>query len=476
MRYIIIVGLAVALAVVSAASAAQPLRTGIVDWNFGADGSDRSLLQARTAGATMVRLVLYWKVVAPNQPADPENPDDPAYGWASIDEQVINASQGGLDPIVSVSGAPPWARGEVVDLPGTWPSAARYGEFARAAARRYSGSFVPTGSTVPLPRVHYWQAWNEPNAGRELTPQRVKGRPASPAHYRRMVNAFAEAVHDTNPENLVVAGTLAPFGHDSKNIQVVAPLKFMSDLLCVSPQAPHRKTCSQVARFDIWAHNPYTNGGPNAHAHSPSDASIGDLPEMRSMLLAAKRNGNVVSVRPLEFWVTEFSWDTNPPDPKGVPAALHARWVSEALYRMWEAGVSAVIWFRLQDDPLRQTPYQSGFFTVSGRAKYSLKAFRFPFVALEDDSGVSIWGRTPSGQPVSVILERRAGNRWTTVTRIRANQYGIFSLRLPASTPETSVFRARLSSGSESSLPFSLAVPRGHRTTPFGCGGTIPCS
>ncbi len=289
-----------------------------------------------------------------------------------------------------------------------------------------------------------------------------------------MVNAFADAVHGVNASNLVVAGTLGPFGHDSKDIQVLAPMRFMSDLLCVSPQAPHRKTCSQRTRFDVWAHNPYTNGGPNWHAYSPLDASIGDLPEMRALLTAANRAGTIISARAPEFWVTEFSWDSNPPDPKGVPAALHARWVSEALYRMWQSGVNAVIWFRLQDDPLRQTPYQSGFFTASGQPKHSLEAFRFPFVAFRAGSGVAVWGRTPFGKSGSVIIERQAGKGWTSVARLRADRYGIFSRQLSA-LATTTALRARLVSPVESSIPFSLTVPPPRRTTPFGCGGPIPC-
>lgn len=288
-----------------------------------------------------------------------------------------------------------------------------------------------------------------------------------------MLNAFADAVHGVKAGNLVVAGSLGPFGHDSKDIQVVAPMTFMSQLLCVSLLASHRKTCSQRTRFDVWAHNPYTNGGPNWHARSPVDASIGDLPEMRALLTAAKRAGTIISARAPEFWVTEFSWDTSPPDPRGVPSALHARWVAEALYRMWQAGVSAVIWFRLQDDPLRQTPYQSGFFTAGGQAKHSLKAFRFPFVAFRAGSSVSVWGRTPFGKSGSVIVERQAGNRWISVARLRADRNGIFSRRLSALA--TTALRARLVSTSEPSLAFSLTVPPDRRTTPFGCGGQIPC-
>ena len=173
--------------------------------------------------------------------------------------------------------------------------------------------------------------------------------------------------------------------------------------------------------------------------------------------------------------MTEFSWDTNPPDPKGVPVKLHARWVSEALYRMWRAGVSTVIWFRLQDDPLRVSPYQSGFFTTSGQAKYSLEAFRFPFVAFEQEGGVSIWGRTPSGKPGPVIVERMTGNSWITAARSVPTATAFFR---PGWSPawrnnclprETCLRRRTVD-------PVLATVPPPRPVAPFGCGGTIPCS
>jgi hypothetical protein len=324
--------------------------------------------------------------------------------------------------------------------------------------------------------VRYWQVWNEPNAGREIAPQRVNGRPVVPPHYRRMVNAFAASVHGVNAGNKVVAGTLGPFGHDAKDIQVVAPLRFMSELLCVSLQPPHRTTCPQQIHFDLWAHNPYTNGGPNAHARRSEDAAIGDLPEMRTLLDSAKKRGAIVSKGPPEFWVTEFSWDTRPPDPLGVPLALHARWVAEALYRMWSAGVSAVIWFRLQDDPLRKTPYQSGFYFANGHGKYSREAYRFPFVAYRTNGGVSVWGRTPPDKRGPVIVEGRRGGRWIPLARVSAGASGIFARRLGASASTRGSLRARLLARSEASIPFSLtAPPAGRSTTPFGCGGPIAC-
>ncbi len=270
MRLAAILGSVLALAVVSNAGAAGPLRTGFLDPGaFAGPNADVSVARAQKAGATLTRVPLFWNAVETATPADPEDPDDPAYNWASVDRQVVDAVRGGLKPILCITNSPKWAEGRAVGLPGTWPSPAKYAQFARAAARRYSGTFTPSGQTEPLPRVRYWEAWNEPNAGSNLAPQRIAGRTASPAHYRKMVNAFAGAVHAVASGNDVVAGTLGPFGHDSKDIQVVPPMEFMSDLLCVSMQAPHRKTCSARTRFDIWAHNPYANGGTGLEGEGP---------------------------------------------------------------------------------------------------------------------------------------------------------------------------------------------------------------
>lgn len=456
------------------AGAAGPFRTGFLDPGaFTGPDAARSFAWAHDAGASLVRIPLVWNVVAPQPPANAKDPSDPAYQWDTFDQEVEGAVRQGLDPIIVISGPPVWARGSSVGLPGTWASPLMFGQIAHAAALRYGGKFSPTAGGTPLPRVRYWQAWNEPNAGREVTPQRQNGRAVSPAHYRLLVNAFADAVHGVNASNLVVAGGLAPFGHNSKDIQVLAPVQFMSQLLCVSAQPPYRRTCSSRTRFDVWAHNAYTDGGPNHRAHSPNDASIGDLSKIRNLLTGARRAGTITSPRSPQFWVTEFSWDTKPPDPKGVPTALHERWVSEALYRMWQVGVSAAIWFRIQDDPLRTSPYQSGFFTVGGQAKPSLRAFRFPFVAFRSGKGMQVWGRTPTSTSGSVIVEARAGSHWTKLARMSADRYGIFSGRV--ALPVETEIRARVISSAEVSVPFSLIIPPARAATAFGCGGPIPC-
>ena len=476
MRHAAVLGSVITMLVVLAgsASAARPLRTAILDPQaFSGAQADRAFDRARSTGASMARLFLVWSAVAPRRPTSPSDPDDPAYRWEVIDDQVRGAVSRGLDPLVYISGSVGWARGSAAGLPGTWPSPGQFESFARAAARRYSGSFRPDGAESALPRVRFWQAWNEPNAGREITPQRRSGRPVSPAHYRRLVNAFADAVHGVRADNVVVAGGLAPFGHDSRDIQVLPPKQFMSALLCVARTPPHRRTCSNKTSFDVWSHHPYTNGSPTRKAQSPDDASIGDLGEIRAMVNAARRAGTVVGRRAPQFWVTEISWDTSPPDPRAVPSALHARWVSEALFRMWSEGVSAVTWFRLTDDPLSETPYQSGFFTTRGRAKPSLKAFAFPFVAFRSGVTVNLWGRTPRSARGTVVIERRSTSGWVPVTRLAADRFGIFSRRL--ALVGTGSLRARVLSPGTTSVPFSLTVPPDRTIPPFGCGGPIPC-
>ena len=50
-----------------------------------------------------------------------------------------------------------------------------------------------------------------------------------------------------------------------------------------------------------------------------------DQDERKRLLNAAVEQKRFASSRRVAFWVTEFGWDTKPPDPKGVPLREHAR-------------------------------------------------------------------------------------------------------------------------------------------------------
>src|SRR5205085_11897382 len=120
-------------------------------------------------------------------------------------------------------------------------------------------------------------------------------------------------------------------------------------LLCLSPTGPPRRVCDRTIQFDAWSTHPYTSGGPNHRAALPDDVSLGDLPKMKALLDAAVAQGVVVSPHKVAFWVTEFSWDSSPPDPKAVPARVLPRWVAEAFYWMWHSVVSLAMLFTFRD-------------------------------------------------------------------------------------------------------------------------------
>jgi hypothetical protein len=451
--------LAVAAASSTAAPAPRPLETAIVDpWSFAGSDAEIGLSRAKAAGASKIKVPLFWNAIAPTVRRagfDPADPEDPAYAWTHLDTQLRLVRAHGLEPIVYIAGAPRWANRQIGGVRRADPE--QYADFTMAAVRRYSGQ------TAGLPRVRYWQAWNEPN---KVVKPRFKLNAAS--WYRDLVNAFAASVH-SEPGNAVVAGGLSPFGIST----AVAPLAFMRSLLCVPSGRSAQTTCSDRVHFDIWAAHPYTAGGPAHHAYRPNDVSLGDLPEMKAVLDAAVLAGRVVSKERVRLWVTEFSWDSSPPDPAGVPAKLQGRWVAEALYRMWSAGVSLVTWFTLRDHPTRTSPYQAGLYfrgaSIAGDSeKPAYTAFRFPFVAFTeaDPPNVVVWGRTPGGVPGTVVVEQYVASGWEPLVVLSADRVGIFSAELRAKGRGS--LRARLPGEGATSLPFSLVRPPDRIYQPFG--------
>ena len=443
----------------------RPLQTAVTDSvTFILPEKDSAFAHTRTAGASFVRIDMGWQYIL--RPAalktkpkgfDPADPNDPNYDWGSVDAQVRDAVRHGLEPIVTVFGAPSWAIEPAPGLHGLGrPDPAAVAQFALAGARRFSGA------DPAHPRVRYWEAWNEPN---HVGAAALKKGAAD--WYRTLVNDLGAAVDGVHRDNIVIAGSSSPFGTASS----VAPMTFMRQLLCVGGGARPHATCSKTIHFDIWGHHPYTSGGPTHHAAGVNDASLGDLPEMGRLLDAAIRAHHVISSRKILFWVTEFGWDTNPPDPKGVPIALQTRWTAEALYRMWATGVSLVAWFRVRDDPVQSTFYQSGLYYRGSdirrdRPKPTFYAFRFPFVAFRQGDRVFVWGRTPASDARRVVVEQLVGSRWRAIGTLRSDRYGIFSRIY--STSDDGSLRARLAGSADASVPFSLHVPPDHFYPIFG--------
>jgi hypothetical protein len=442
----------------SSTSGTAPLLTAVVDPALfsGSQAAD-AFARTRAAGATYVRLSVSWPSIAPATPPPgfvASDPTSPGYSWRGIDAVVEAAEAAGLTPILDIERAPGWAYDiQPGGVNGGSPNVADLGDFATALATHYDG----LGPEAP--GEHIFEVWNEPNLSLYLNP-------AKASTYRAMVNAVADAVHAVDLANLVVAGELDPYGHPKSSKRewyAVAPLAFMRSLLCLSKGAHPHATCNDSIRFDVWSHHPYTHGGPFAHAKVRDDVELGDLSKMRALLQAGVRVHHVLSPQPVQFWVTEFGWNTNPPRKHSPSLSRAARWTAESLHQMWLSGVSLVTWFLLEDLP-RPSTFQSGLFFHSSsvdaaRAKPVRTAFRFPFVAYRHGSTVSVWGRdgTSDKELVTVQLRRGRHGRWRTVGRVRSNRYGIFKANLRRRAGKTDWLRAT-APGSGKSLAFALAA------------------
>ncbi len=386
-----------------------------------------------------------------------------------------NAVASGLTPVLQIRGGPSWAQRchfTSVDTPCDL-NPADLAAFATAAARRYSGNFGG------LPRVQYWQGLNEPNLSIFFEPQFVGGKPVSAELYRTLLNTFYASVKAVDPTNLVIAAGLGPSAVPNFT---VGPMQFTRELLCMKGHAKPRPApgnCGGGVNFDIFDVHPYTTGGPT-HEGGPNDVQLGDLEKLQTLLKAADKANRINSVyKRTPLWMTEISWDSNPPDPGGLPFPILNRWTSEMLHEAWSAGVGTVFWYSLHDrqiEPgvpfhisLESGLYFAGPTLAQDQPKPNLYAFRFPFVAYaKEKGGLSLWGRTPDSLPGKVLIQRRDGGSWRTVRSIRANTVGIFRGSAKTSYGQNRKGAVRARYKGIDSVPFSMRPVRDFFQPPFG--------
>jgi hypothetical protein len=447
------------LAAVPAANAAADLGMGFSSDPVLAFGSTAStapwITRAVNEGAGMVRVNVVWQQIAPRRRPARFVPDDPAsrgYDWTAVDTAVRNLSARGLQVLIMIYLAPTWAQGPHRPASagnGTWePDPAQFAAFAHAAATRYSGSYAPRGQTV-LPRVRYWQGWNEPNLGVYLAPQWTRTHaglvPASPGVYRPLLNAFYGAVKGVSPSNVVVMAGTAPFGDPAVGqssvpltYQRMRPVAFDRGLFCLSTRLKALR-CPGPTMLDVFDHHPWDILGPTHAALNADDAAVPDSWKISGVLRAAERADRVLPRGSKPFWVTEIAWDTSP-GPDSVPVQTQARWLEQAMFILWRQGVSNVLWFQIRDSPQALPHAVGGLYYLGGRAKPAATSFRFPFVTNRlTRSRVQAWGRSPATGPVTIEL-RRSG-RWVAVSQLALRAGQVFSTTLPLTG--SAVLRAR---------------------------------
>ena len=388
----------------------------------------------RDSGVDWVRVTAGWSVIAP-QPASRTRPDfdatDPAAypsgAWTALDRVARLTQERGMRLAVDIAfWAPRWA----VERPGSRADRERDGvrpsdlaDFAEAVARRYG-------------RAAAFTVWNEPNHNAFLLPQweRVGGawRPASPHAYRAMLEAVVPRLKAAAPRALALIGATSSVGsaHGDEPGDRMSPLTFLRELACVDAamRPLDRPECDAFTALpgDGWSHHPYAlDLAPWASDPRPETVRIGDLPRLASLLARLHADGRTQQALPL--YLTEFGYQTNPPDPTwNVTADDQARWLPEAeRVARAEPTVRATAQFLVRDLPerpgadlrTRWRDYQSGLRFEDGRAKPAHAAYALGLVALREGDGVRFWGlvRPGNGARTARIAVRQADGSWRTL-------------------------------------------------------------
>jgi hypothetical protein len=421
--------LTITIAMLLAAAVAAPM----------ADASTRQLtvmqddaqVRGRTAqtldefdrlGVDIVKLNLYWDEVAPNRRRKPAGFDgaDPAdYSWSNYGEVINGIIDRGMRPFLSLGGrGPRWATGSR-GRRGTYrPNAKEFGRFAEAAGRRF-------------PEVDIWSIWNEPNLYSWLSPQRRERVPVSPSIYRRLYLAGHRGLRASGNDDTILLGELMPRG--GTDPRKVPPLQFLREMACLNRdyrqyrgRAARLRGCSRVGRIPTsgFAYHPYTlAGGPGVN-EARDDAAIGQLGRVRATLDKLARRGKLP--RRLKIWITEFGYQTRPPDPFGTPIGRApslmdlSEWIAFRNPR-----VATYAQYQLCDNDF----WQSGLRRENCRPKPRVyEAFRMPlFVRALGRNRVEVFGALRSAVGGRAQVESKApGGRYRSRGSASVNRAGYF--------------------------------------------------
>ena len=102
-------------------------------------------------------------------------------------------------------------------------------------------------------------------------------------------------------------------------------MRFTRELLCMSGGAKAEADggdCEGGVDFDVFDIHPYTTGGPT-HKGGPNDVESATSPSCRRCWRRPTGPGGSEGKLPqTPLWVAEFSWDSNPPDLRGLPMKI----------------------------------------------------------------------------------------------------------------------------------------------------------
>jgi hypothetical protein len=545
-----VIATAAALAAPASNAAASPSQESMFqDDNLLVSGSDSqveaTMATLRSLGVDRIRVSVFWRFVAPS-PTSASRPsfggrsasDPAAYGagaWNRYDRIVQAARRYGIGLLFTVTGpSPRWATGDKSEPRGLVdPSAPEFGQFVTAVGRRYSGSYSdeqPQPAAEPgglpilappsqpaaapqspvLPRVTMWSVWNEPQQPGWLRPQVSGGRPASPQIYRRLLDSAWNGLHASGHggDNILI-GELAPRGTRRLTAGPMTPLRFLRELYCVNSRfrpirggeasargcpadaaGSARFRSQHPALFDApgFAQHPYAlEVAPSKVDRIRDQVTISSLGRLTRTLDRAQRRYG--SFRHMPIWLTEYGYQTDPPDPTivGQPWSRQAAYINEADHIAYRnRRVRSVAQFLLVDDgPNREvapsnirywgSTFQSGLITGGGRRKPSYFSYQRSIDAypkrVRRGRAVRVYGQLRPAANGSLIrgslqFRRTGSRRWRTVKRVRSSSLRNVvrpRVRVRKSGRFRFVWREGSRRNATRSSPVRVVRPRRHR-------------
>lgn len=479
---------------------------------FANPGATLDLL--KRIGVDDVKVFMPWGGMAPNPLSrtrprfDATSPAAyPPANWTPYDAIVRDAAARGIGLDLALEApAPLWATGSGVppgtaaSFLGSWePSPKEFGLFVTAVATRYSGHYKPPGATSPLPRVHFWSIWNEPNYGQQLAPQAIDSSTveSSPATYRALLDSAWSALEQAgHGHDTVLIGEIAPRGETVPSnvfpgdFSGMVPLRFIRALYCVDSslkplqgeQAALRgcpTTASASKSFPAdnpglfhaagFAFHPYPQGQVPPNVPTAPDglgADYADLPQLGA--LEHTLDGALAaygSSHQFPLYDTEFGYQTNPPETilRAISPAKAGYYENWAEYLSWRDPRVASWDQYLLADPPPPSMFDTGIEFYTGAHKVALyDAFRMPVylpaTVAKAGHELEVWGcvrpvhyvliHAHKPQLASIQFQPSSGGRFKTVKRVPlTDAYGYF---------DTSV-----SFSSSGNVRISWSYPRG---------------